>query len=145
MTRADVVRSARDWLGTAFVHQASVRGSGCDCIGLIGGIARDAGTPEGIAWARDLRFHAYARTPDPRTLLEGVATYLDRIAIAMAEAGDVLLMYFEQEPQHFALLVSVDPAYIVHASFRRGRVVEHRMDDRWRSRVMRAYRYRGIA
>lgn len=145
MNRADVIAAARTWIGTPFVHQAAVRGSGCDCIGLVGGIARDAGTREGVAWARDLRFRAYARTPDPRTLLEGVATYLDRIKIDDAQVGDILLMRFDAEPMHFALVVATDPAYIVHASSVRRRVVEHRLDDKWRSRVARAYRYRGIA
>lgn len=145
MTRAELAQSARSWLGTPFVHQAARRGVGTDCIGLVGGVARDAGLPDGARWDADERFHAYARTPDPRTLLEGVATYLDRIAVADAEAGDILLMRFTREPQHFALLLSTDPAYIVHASNRRGRVVEHRLDDKWRALVVRAYRYRGIA
>ena len=36
-----VVDAARLWLGTPYVHQASVRGSGSDCLGLIRGVWRD--------------------------------------------------------------------------------------------------------
>ena len=35
-----VVREARLWLGTPYVHQASVRGAGTDCLGLLRGVWR---------------------------------------------------------------------------------------------------------
>ena len=36
-----VVDAARGWLGTPYVHQASSKGSGADCLGLIRGIWRE--------------------------------------------------------------------------------------------------------
>ena len=36
-----VVRSARGWIGTPYVHQMSVKGAGCDCLGLVRGVWRD--------------------------------------------------------------------------------------------------------
>ncbi|MDZ7629686.1 MAG: NlpC/P60 family protein [Parvularculaceae bacterium] len=38
ITRARVVAVARGWLGTPYVHQASARGQGTDCLGLIRGV-----------------------------------------------------------------------------------------------------------
>ena len=38
---ARVIAAARLWLGTPYVHQASVLGAGCDCLGLARGIWRD--------------------------------------------------------------------------------------------------------
>ncbi|PWJ19157.1 peptidase [Jannaschia seohaensis] len=35
-----VVNEARRWLGTPYMHQASVRGAGTDCLGLIRGVWR---------------------------------------------------------------------------------------------------------
>lgn len=35
-----VVDVARTWIGTPYVHQASVRGAGADCLGLIRGVWR---------------------------------------------------------------------------------------------------------
>ncbi|WP_068317137.1 peptidase P60 [Polycladidibacter hongkongensis] len=35
-----VVNEARRWLGTPYRHQASCRGAGCDCLGLVRGIYR---------------------------------------------------------------------------------------------------------
>ena len=36
-----VIAAARLWLGTPYVHQASVLGAGCDCLGLARGVWRD--------------------------------------------------------------------------------------------------------
>jgi cell wall-associated NlpC family hydrolase len=33
-----IVKEAMSWVGTPFVHGASVKGSGCDCLGLIKGV-----------------------------------------------------------------------------------------------------------
>lgn len=40
MTGAEVVRVARTWIGTPYRHQASERGAGCDCLGLVRGVWR---------------------------------------------------------------------------------------------------------
>ena len=112
---------------------------------MIGGIARDRGTPEGLAWAQDREMRSYGRIPNPRTLLEGVERYLDRIAVAEVTLADIILMRFRDDPQHFALISALSPDYIIHASSSAKEVVENRLDDKWRSRIVRAYRYRGIA
>lgn len=36
----DVVRAARCWIGTPYVHQMSVPHAGCDCLGLVRGVWR---------------------------------------------------------------------------------------------------------
>jgi NlpC/P60 family putative phage cell wall peptidase len=35
------VQIARSWIGTPYVHQASVKGAGCDCLGLLRGVWRE--------------------------------------------------------------------------------------------------------
>jgi NlpC/P60 family putative phage cell wall peptidase len=40
-TREQIVAAARGWLGTPYHHQASVKGVGCDCLGLIRGLWRE--------------------------------------------------------------------------------------------------------
>lgn len=39
--RARVVSAARGWLGTPYVHQASAKGEGADCLGLVRGVFRE--------------------------------------------------------------------------------------------------------
>lgn len=44
--RADIVLSARRWLGTPYQHQASLIHVGCDCLGLVRGVWREVIGPE---------------------------------------------------------------------------------------------------
>ncbi len=41
IAREKIVAAARAWVGTPYHHQASVKGAGCDCLGLIRGIWRE--------------------------------------------------------------------------------------------------------
>jgi NlpC/P60 family putative phage cell wall peptidase len=143
-TRADIVRVAREWLGTRWQHQASVKGVATDCIGLIGGVALELGLPGAEQWKLDPDLHCYGREPDPRMLLAAVKGYLDRIEIDDAATGDVLLCRFNKEPQHFAIMSGSDPGTMIHAYAQARRVVENRIDDVWRSRIIGAYSFRGI-
>jgi NlpC/P60 family putative phage cell wall peptidase len=36
-----IVAETRTWIGTPYRHQASARGAGCDCLGLIRGVWRE--------------------------------------------------------------------------------------------------------
>ncbi len=38
LSRARIVAAARGWLGTPYLHQASAKGAGADCLGLIRGL-----------------------------------------------------------------------------------------------------------
>ena len=41
MSGVDVVAIARGWIGTPYVHQASAKGAGTDCLGLLRGVWRE--------------------------------------------------------------------------------------------------------
>lgn len=143
-SRADIVRVAREWLGTRWQHQASVKGVGTDCIGLIGGVALELGIEGSDEWKRDPSLHCYGREPDPRMLLAAVVGYLDPVARDDMAPGDVLLLRFNAEPQHFAIMSGDDPEMMVHAYAQARKVVENRIDDVWRKRILRAYSFRGL-
>lgn len=58
MSRADerAVAIAREWIGTPYRHQASARGAGADCLGLLRGVWRDlyGAEPEAVpAYTQD--------------------------------------------------------------------------------------------
>ena len=36
-----IAAAARGWIGTPYLHQASAKGAGCDCLGLIRGVWRE--------------------------------------------------------------------------------------------------------
>ncbi len=142
--REAIVAEARTWIGTRFKHQASCKGAGVDCIGLIAGVAEALGIPEAKAFRDDVRFRGYGKTPDPVALRQAVAEYLDPVEVA--QPGDILLLRNERDPQpsHFAF-VSSPTDYMIHAYAQMRRVAEHRIDAAWRGRILSCYAFRGLS
>lgn len=143
-TRWQIVNEARSWVGTRWHHGASLKGVGADCVGLLTGVAEACGIAEAAEYRAGNEFHGYGREPDPAVLLAACERWLERIPIAEATLADIYVMRFAEAPQHFAIVSAVDPVYIVHAYAQARRVVENRVDELWRSRIVRAYRFRGI-
>lgn len=143
MTGADIVRVAREWIGTRWRHQAAQRGVGTDCVGLLVGVAYELGLGDARAESRDVDFNGYGRAPDPSLLLRAANHYLE--PAAGPEVGGVLLMRFASNPQHFAIISQVSPLpYIIHAYAQARKVVENRVDTVWRQRIVRYYRFPGV-
>jgi cell wall-associated NlpC family hydrolase len=147
-TRYEVVAEARRWIGTPFHHQARERDVGCDCGGLVGGIAVALRLLPSDWWQRvfDPQFGGYSRQPSQDRLRGICLLFLDRIARDAAQPGDVVLIDFGLEPQHLGVLADYRHGgiSIVHAMVRPPRVSEHRIDARWRGRVVDAFAYRGV-
>lgn len=145
-SRAAIVAEARSWLGTPYRHQTSIKGLGADCIGLIGGVPRNLGMPSGLAWANDPAMKGYSATPNEGPLMAAVSKYL--VPIERAAPGDILLMRWEDDPGHFAIVSQLAPLMIVHAFSSARKVSEHNIAGFWRqgitwsSRILSAWAYR---
>lgn len=140
-SRGAIITEARTWLGTPYRHQASVRGAGCDCLGLVRGVWRgvygqepEAAPPYTPDWAER----------DPREALhDAAARHLTPIALAHAAPGDVLLfrMHAAAPMKHAAILT--EPDRILHAYWGRA-VVENRLAPFWRTRLAAAFSFPGV-
>ena len=129
--RGAILSAAKGWIDTPYQHQASVKGAGCDCLGLIRGIWRE------IYGDEPLKTPAY--TPDwaeslgQETLLHAAQDCLTPIAKDAAKPGDVLL--FRMVPgvpcKHIAILSG--PDRIIHAYWGRA-VVESFLVPYWSRR-----------
>ncbi len=137
MTPADIVAAARCALKTPFRHQGRVPGLALDCAGLLVHVFRALGLPHNDEMG-------YPRNPYDGQLekILDAQPALRRIDLAEADAGDVLVMRIVKAPQHVAIHAGCisGHAYIIHGSELHGGVVEHRLDELWRARVIRAYR-----
>jgi NlpC/P60 family putative phage cell wall peptidase len=89
-TREAIVTAARGWLGTPYHHQASVRGAGCDCLGLIRGVWRALYGPEPEAmpaYTRD-----WGNATGSETLIAAACRHLARLDdLGEVGPGDVLV------------------------------------------------------
>ena len=84
-----VIAAARAWLGTPYVHQASLLGAGCDCLGLARGIWRDLHGPEPVTpspYTRD-----WGEAGGAEVLAEAARRFLLEIPIAEAGPGALIL------------------------------------------------------
>jgi NlpC/P60 family putative phage cell wall peptidase len=112
MNRAPViVAAARGWIGTPYRHQASLKGVGCDCLGLLRGVWREvmgaepeAPPPYAPDWAE----------AGADTLAAAARRHLVEIA-GPVEAGHVLLFRWRDglAAKHCAIATSRDT--MIHA------------------------------
>jgi cell wall-associated NlpC family hydrolase len=136
-TREDFVHEARKWLGTPFHHQGRIKNIGCDCLGLLLGITNALGICHG--YGDDI---AYGFMPDTKTFLDNLDLYMKRISIIDASYGDVLVMKFGGIPTHLAIIT--DRGIIHCYALGPKCVVEHALSGKWPSRIVRAYRVKGL-
>lgn len=133
ITPEQIIATAQSYIGVRWHHQGRNR-AGVDCLGLVVCTALDNGIP-----AQD-RF-GYARQPDGKYLEAELDAQL--IRIAEPEPACVLMMRFHTEPQHVAIMA--DNGDIIHAYALVRKVVRHRLDVLWASRIVACYRFPGVA
>lgn len=89
IARAAIVREARGWIGTPYVHQAMLKGVGCDCLGLVRGVwlALYGGMPETPPpYSAD-----WAEAGGVEALRDAALRHLAPVATDAIRPGDVLL------------------------------------------------------
>lgn len=131
---------ARAWLGTPYRHQASVRGEGADCLGLIRGVWRElvGDEPEPTpSYPAD-----WAEVGGEETLLAAARRWLKEKPVAEAKVGDVLMFRMAAgcPVKHCAILSDLGgaEARMIHAYWGRA-VVESWMGVWWRRRLVAAF------
>lgn len=138
-----VVEIARGWIGTPYLHQASCRGAGADCLGLVRGVWRE------LVGAEPIAVPAY--TPDwsearrEEALWEAARRHL--VPQEAAGPGDVLLFRMRDGSvaKHLGILTEGgDAPRFVHAYSGHG-VVENSLSAPWRRRVVAAFAFPGGA
>jgi len=131
-----VVATARLWLGTPYHDQASLRGVGCDCLGLARGVWREVVGDEPFPippYSRD-----WGETGPHEVLANGAASML--IPIAMSDVGPGALVLFRMAPRAIAKHVGIltAPDRFIHAYERLG-VVEEILTPTWARKIAFAF------
>lgn len=138
-----IVKQARTWLGTPFHHQARLKGVGCDCLGLVVGVVDELGLKDkdGVKLAAYDEV-TYSKEPDGEYLTQKLVGLLDEVPPADMRAGDLALFKVRENPQHLAIITDYEGGLgMIHCFAPARRVVEHRLDDDWRSRLLKVFRW----
>lgn len=139
MSRA--VEIARGWIGTPYLHQCSMRGAGCDCLGLLRGIWREmlGPEPEAVpAYSRDWSEPEGEERLWAAALRHLVAKPLDREA-----PGDILLFRMREGAvaKHLGLQAGTGQgASFIHAYSGHG-VVESALTPPWERRIVARFAF----
>ena len=139
--RPEIILAARRWIGTPYVHQASARGAGCDCLGLIRGLWREIYGDEPApvpAYTRD-----WAEPARDEALWRAAAAYLVEKPVQSAVAGDLLLFRMRRDAvaKHLGLMASAGAApSFIHAYSGHG-VVESPLSAPWARRIVAAFAF----
>ncbi|WP_429911513.1 NlpC/P60 family protein [Glycocaulis sp.] len=130
--RAAIIAEAREWIGTPYRHQASCKGAGTDCLGLVRGVWRACVGPEPEtlpAYSPD-----WAERSGEDTLLAALNRHFAPREIDARQPGDVLLFHTRAggPSRHCAILST--PHSIIHAWQGRA-VAETPLDGFWMRRI----------
>ncbi len=132
-----VVALARGWIGTPYVHQASVKGAGCDCLGLLRGVWRTLYGTEPLVLPP---YRADWRDLGHADQLLAAAAVLLRPANLPPMAGQVVLFRLNRLPLPKHCGIMIGPARFIHAQERLG-VVETALAGAWQRRLAAAYAF----
>jgi len=136
ISRDQIVELARGWLGTPYHHRASLKGVGCDCIGLVRGLWRELyGTePETVGHYTG----EWSEATGNEALLGAAGRHLQPVAPPAAKPGDVLVFRLRQTTvaKHAAILVSHER--MIHAQ-EGAPVCEVAVSSWWRRRIAGAF------
>jgi NlpC/P60 family putative phage cell wall peptidase len=84
-----IIAAARGWIGTPYRHQASLKGVGADCLGLVRGVWREVmGDEPEMPPAYQ---PGWAEEGGTEAMAEAARRHLKEIPSTEYEAGDVLL------------------------------------------------------
>jgi NlpC/P60 family putative phage cell wall peptidase len=136
----EIEKIARSWIGTPYVHQASVKGAGCDCLGLLRGVWREAfgEEPEDVpAYSPD-----WAEASGAETLRDALARHFRAIAARDIASGDIALfrMNARGPAKHCGIVAEKDSALTLIHARQNKRVSEEIFSETWRRRLTFAFR-----
>ncbi|MBE9635715.1 NlpC/P60 family protein [Salipiger mangrovisoli] len=141
MSGAAIVGAARQWIGTPYLHQASVRGAGCDCLGLLRGVWREVigAEPEPVPpYSRD-----WSEPQGDEALLRAALRHLSAKALRDEAPGDVLLFRMREAAvaKHLGLQARTgEAASFIHA-YSGHKVTESALTAPWRRRIVARFAF----
>lgn len=142
MTQGEVIADlARTWLGTPYLHQASCKGAGTDCLGLLRGLWRElyGAEPRAVpAYTGD-----WSEPSGDEVLLRAAEELLLRQPVGVEAPGDLLV--FRMRPGSVAKHLGIAGrtganASFIHAYTGHG-VVESALSTPWQRKIAGRFRF----
>ncbi|MGD1885767.1 MAG: NlpC/P60 family protein [Cohaesibacteraceae bacterium] len=140
-TRSALVAEAERWIGTPYCHQASRRGAGTDCLGLVMGIW-NAVAGSTITLSRADQKH-WAQHAKGEPLLHGLRAHLAEIDPLQALPGDLVALRWRHGWPASHLAFVMGDGTIIHA-YEGGAVVRSHLTP-WTQHIAAAFTFPGMS
>jgi NlpC/P60 family putative phage cell wall peptidase len=133
-----IVRLARGWIGTPYLHQASVKGVGCDCLGLLRGVWREMGRGE----PEELPNYApdWDDTAKAETLYMGLRRHLREAPVVEPGVIALFRMVPRGPAKHCGIVAEEEGALTLIHARQNKRVSEEPLSAFWRKKLVYAFR-----
>ena len=141
LTRVAIVTEAREWIGTRYRHQASVKGVGCDCLGLVRGVWRTCvgAEPElPPPYAPD-----WAEASGIETLAQAATRHLVQVERDDLRGRDVLLFRWRAGYVAKHAAIATGEGTMIHAHDGAA-VCEVALSPWWQRRLAFVFRFPGV-
>lgn len=141
LTRAAIVMEVRSWIGTRYLHQGSLKGVGCDCLGLVRGVWRNCigAEPElPPPYAPD-----WAEAHGEETLAQAAMRHLVTIETNDIGSGDILLFRWREGFVAKHVAIASGERTMIHAHDGAA-VCEVAFTPWWRRHLAYAFRFPGV-
>jgi NlpC/P60 family putative phage cell wall peptidase len=142
LTREQIVAETRSWIGTPYRHQASVKGVGCDCLGLVRGVWRALYGSE--AEAVPAYSSDWGQATGEETMLLAARRHLVEVDRDRLEPGNVVVfrMHGRAIAKHAGILTG--KGRFAHA-YQPMRVTENWLDGWWGKRIAAVFEFPGVS
>jgi NlpC/P60 family putative phage cell wall peptidase len=141
IARATIVSEARGWIGTPYRHQGSLRGVGCDCLGLLRGLWRALIGPE--PEQPDPYSPDWAEASGRDALLAAARRHLVPLAGCAYAEGDVILFRFRKNVPAKHIGIATGPGRMIHAH-EGACVAEVPIVPFWQRRIAATFSFPGV-
>lgn len=145
--RQQIIEEACSWIGTRFHHQGRIKktslgNGGCDCIGLILGIAKKFNfkslSDNELLIKHDLL--NYSKFPPKNNLQAVLSKHFSEVSNMGLNKADIGLFKINHYPQHVALFDKVKgKKYLIHTYEEVGYVCKHYFSKLWQDRLVKIF------
>jgi len=133
-----IIEIARSWKGTPYLAQASLKGVGCDCIGLVRGVFRELygyEPEERLDYSQD-----WGDSNGDESLVRVANKYLKPIPLADKGPGDVVAIRWKEDRVAKHVMILTDEGRAIH-SYTRAPVTEIYLSRWWEDHTIYAFKF----